>query len=140
MGGGRLPERGVEGAGLGERDREDGAEAVDDVEPEEERDAEAALLDRDALRRAHSLPAPEVEEAADLARPQVGVDVAADLRAGDGEVGAEDGELADLLVERHPADEIRDLRGRRAQVEPGQRRAGGDEREDAAAVGHQPGR
>ena len=76
--GGRLPERGVEGAGLGERDREDGAEAVDDVEAEEERDAEAGLLDRDALRRAHGVAAPEVEEAADPAGAQVGVDVAGD--------------------------------------------------------------
>ena len=40
--GGRLPERGVEGARLREGDREDGAKAVQDVEPEEERDTEAA--------------------------------------------------------------------------------------------------
>ena len=65
--GGLLPERGVEGAGLGEGDREDGAEAVQDVEAEEERDAEAGLLDGEALGRAHRLPAPEVEEAADPA-------------------------------------------------------------------------
>ena len=65
--GGLLPERRVEGAGLGQRDREDGAEAVDDVEPEEERDAEAGLLDGQALRLAHRLAAPEVEQAADPA-------------------------------------------------------------------------
>ena len=65
--GGLLPERRVEGAGLGERDREDGAEAVDDVEAEEERDAEAGLLDGEALGVADRLAAPEVEEAADPA-------------------------------------------------------------------------
>ena len=102
---------------------------------EEQRDAEAGLLDGGALGRADGGAAPEVEEAADPAGADVGVEVAGDARAGDGVVGAEHGELAELLGERHPGDEAVDpARGPGAgrASDPG---AGGDQREDAAAVG-----
>jgi len=138
VGGGRLPQRGIEGAGLGERDGEDGAEAVDHVEGEEERHAEARLLDRRALRLAHGVAAPEVEDAAEPARAHVRGHVDRHGRAGHGVVGAEDGQLADLLLERHPPDEIGRLRRRRPRRERGrrrQRRGAGDQPERPAAGG-----
>ena len=125
---------GIEGAGLGERDREDGAEAVDDVEREEERDAEAGLLDGDPLGVAYRLAAPEVEEAADAAGADVGVDVGRDDGAGDGIVGGEDRELAELLGKGHPGDER--LRPARARGDGGGA-GGGEHGEDLSAGGHQ---
>ena len=133
--GGRLPERGVEGAGLGEGDREHGAEAVQDVEPEEEREPEPGLLDGEALVPAHRLPAPEVEEAADPAGADERLDVLDPGGAGDGVAGADHGELADLLGQGHAGEEGLGLGAGGARGE-GQRGGGGDQGEDAAAVGH----
>ncbi len=132
--GGFLPEGGVEGAGLGERDREDGAEAVDDVEAEEERDAEAGFLDGDALGVADGVAAPEVEEAADAAGADEGGDVLDPGGAGDGVAGGDHGELADLFGQGHAGDEVGD-------VDPGggkggEAGAGGEEGEGLAAVDH----
>ena len=54
---------------------------------------------------ADGVAAPEVEEAADAPRADVGVDVGRDDGAGDGVVGGEDRELAELLGEGHARDE-----------------------------------
>ena len=143
LGGGagrRLPERGVEGAGLRERDREDGAEAVQNVEAEEERNAEAAFLDRRLLRGAHGIAAPEVEEAADRAGAHVGAEVARDDRTGGGEAGAQHRQLAELLGERHRGDELGIRGAGGAGVEAGKPGGGGDHGEEPAAVEHHPGR
>jgi hypothetical protein len=66
---GRALDRGqVPARRLGKRDREDGAEAVNDVLAEEEGDAQAALLDRDPLEVAGLGGAADAEERADAAR------------------------------------------------------------------------
>ena len=53
--------------------------------------------------------------------------------SGDGEVGAEDGKLAEFLGEGHPGDQVLHLRSRRAHRHQGG--GGGDQREGSAAVG-----
>ena len=131
---------GVEGAGLGERDREDGAEAVDDVEGEEERDAEAGFLDRDALRRADGVAAPEVEEAADAAGAHVGVDVAGDAGPVTAKSALRMVSWPSFSLEGHRGEQVRRPAGRpRAEVSPASPALEAIEREDAAAVGHPSG-
>ncbi len=104
LGGGRrrrrLDQLGVEGGAEPERDGEDGPVPVDDVAAEDEWDPEPGLLDREALEVVPQLAAGGVEEGADRARADgverglVGVLVVGAL-----------GELADLLLERHPGEE-----------------------------------
>src|SRR5205814_3486120 len=59
---------GIPARGLAERDGELRAVAVNDVEPEDERDVESALLDRDALDAMRGLGADDVEDRADASR------------------------------------------------------------------------
>ena len=55
----------IEGRRLGQWDREDGAVAVDHVEGEQQRHAEAGLLDRDPLHLAGPVGAPQIADGAD---------------------------------------------------------------------------
>jgi hypothetical protein len=105
LGGGdarRAGDRGrVEGRRLGERHREDGAPAVDDVEREEERDLEPRLLDRDALQAPRVGHAVERQERPDA--PGAHPLLAARRHGGAGLArrAGEHGELAELLLGRH---------------------------------------
>ena len=93
----RVPRR-----GLGERDREDRAVAVDHVAAHQQRDAEPALLDRDALdlqaRGRHDL----VQHRAEPALAQALLERVGYLAAR----GVDLHELADLLGERHAGQQL----------------------------------
>ncbi len=58
---------GIPGGGHGQRDREDGAIPVDDVEGKEDGDVEAGLVDREVLQAVDLLDVDEPEDGADLA-------------------------------------------------------------------------
>ena len=85
--------------------------AVDDVVAEEHGDAEAGLLDGDALDLAGQLDAVEVQHAAELAGLERRHVIRRHARAGHREVGGEHVELADLLLDGHGADELLDALG-----------------------------
>ena len=53
-----LPKRGIERGRLGQRNREDGAVPVDDVEAEQQGNAEAGLFHRHSLNGPHRLAPP----------------------------------------------------------------------------------
>jgi len=57
----------IPGRGHGERDRKDGAEAVDDVEPEDERNVQARVVDGEMLETIDLDGVGDEEEGADLA-------------------------------------------------------------------------
>ena len=101
-----LPQVRIEGRRLGQRDREDGAVAVDHVESEQQRHAQPGLLDRDPLHLACLVSAPQVADRADPARFDRGHVVARHLRAGDHPAGRDQGHLADLLLESHGVEEL----------------------------------
>ena len=69
---GAFGEIGVETARLGQRHREDGAEAMDDVGGEDERDLEARLADRDGLHLPRHPRAIDVEHAAQSTATNIG--------------------------------------------------------------------
>ena len=96
-----LPERGVEGARFGERHGKDRLMPVQCVHCEEERHAEAGFLDGELLQPRDLLAAPDVEDAADASRANLGVEIASADRARDGLIGGQQIELAKLLLERH---------------------------------------
>ena len=93
-------ERRVEGRGLGERHREDGAEAVQHVEAEDQRDAEPRLP-RQPLRGGDVLGVVEIDPGADAALAHHLGPVERTVR--------DEIELADLLGERHAGKELLDL-------------------------------
>jgi hypothetical protein len=106
---------------------------VYDVEPEEQRDSEAGLLDRDPLRLADRFAAPEVENAPDPAGADRRLHVPGDRGAGNCRGGGHHVELPELFRQRHAADQLRRHGARRPDgAEPGC--AGGDQGEDAAPV------
>ena len=88
-----------------ERDREDRVVAVQHVEPEDQRDAQPALLDRHALQPVEPLRAVDVEHAAD----QPAGDLAFHLGFAAGRhPGVDHVELPELLLERHGREEALD--------------------------------
>ena len=102
----------IEARGLGNRNRIDGTEAVDDIHCEEEWYPEPRFLCRDTLELARVLGSPDSEERPDpsganerlAARRRAGPC----LRTDAGQLV----ELSDLFVERHqPEDGIGELRG-----------------------------
>ena len=60
-----LPKLRIKQAGFRERDGENRVVAVNDVEPQEQGNAEARILHREALDGAHLFGAPEIEQTAD---------------------------------------------------------------------------
>ncbi len=108
----RSPQGRIECRRLGEREGKDRAVAVDDVEGQQQRDAEAALLERDPLHLARPRSAPEIEQAADLAGPDRCQIVGRHGRAGYREPGAGHRELTKLLFERHRPQQGLDARRR----------------------------
>ena len=96
-----LGDGGVPACGHGDGHGVDGAEAVDDVEAEEQRDVQVALIDGEMLETIDLLCVGDEEEGADLAfaREYVG-------RHGRVLVERLLGHLAELVVEGHLADEI----------------------------------
>jgi len=90
----QLPGLLVEQGGLGQRDRKQGAVAMDDVEPDQQRNAEAGLLHRQALHLMHRPRADHVQQVADLAAFDGLGRVAGDDWPGDGVTGRGHGELA----------------------------------------------
>ena len=97
-----LVARGVPRRGHGQGHREDRAVAVDHVEGEEHRDLEPRLLDRDLLERVELLRVVEPEHRAGAALADRPGGVHSRERA-------DLGELADLLGQRHLAEQGRDL-------------------------------
>ena len=92
---------------LGERHGEDRAHAVNDVEPKNQRDVKARLLDRDALQGLGRIRADDVQEGADRAVTEL-IHARGTLTAtGPCRVpGAGDLiELAELFDERHPRED-----------------------------------
>ena len=57
-----LHQPGIPGRGLAQRQRHDGAEAVDDVAADQQRDAQAALLDGDALQLVDRIHIDDIED------------------------------------------------------------------------------
>jgi hypothetical protein len=110
--GGAFDDRLVPAAGQGQRDRKDGAIAVNHVHREQERNAESRFLDGDPLQRSRRMGACDVEIRAD----QSGAD-AVPLFVIDAAVRAflpaagELHELAKLLIDRHGRDQLFDARG-----------------------------
>ena len=108
-----LDRRHVPARRLAERDREHRPVAVDHVEPEDHRDLEPAVLDRQLLHLPRGLGPGDVEDRAD--QPLTDLVVHDLLRAGAGRrPGHVEGaavlvELADLLLERHLREQRVDL-------------------------------
>ena len=76
-----LPQVGSKQAGLRQRNRKNRAMAVDDVEAQQERDAEAGFFDREALDGMRFVGAPVIEQASDPPGSNPFMDVA-ELRPG----------------------------------------------------------
>ena len=97
---------GIPRGGQGEGHGVDGAEAVDDVEAEEDGDVEAGLVDSDVLEVIDARGVGDEEEGADAA--------GADFGFGGGVVRGVEGDLAhlaDLLFEGHAVEEVFDEAG-----------------------------
>ena len=115
------------------------------VETEQQRNAEARLLDRHLLQATRIFRAVNVEERAGLTLQDSFLDVRAGIGTGGGVVAREQVELPDLLLQRHLRDEVVDPLlavlglGRNNQSEAGEGRGGqGDQaRSEAAASGRQ---
>ena len=102
----RVPTR-----GLSQRDGEDGAIAMDDVAAENQRNAQPAFVERDALQCSALLGIAEIHDGAPAAR----ANIVADLRVGSGIAGRRLRKLAEFLLQRHACqqrvDEALDVRG-----------------------------
>ena len=107
-----LPQVRVERPHLGERQREDGAVAMNDIHDEEQRNAEAGLLERDPLYLAGPLRAPQIADRADPSGADGLQIVDRPAGAGDGLPRRDQGHLADLLLEGHRGQERFDARRR----------------------------
>ena len=113
---GALGQRGVPARGFGQRQREDGAKAVDHVGTEEERYAQPRFAHRDLLQPQLAFEARVVEEAREAAGAHVGRFLLAvapgGLRVvGDVDVGgAVEAELAGLFLDGHARDQRFDAR------------------------------
>ena len=105
--------------GLGERDREHGAEAVDHVVPEDERDAQARLVDGHLLRPARVVGAVDVQERADAAGADVVLAGLGHGRPGHGPLPGKLRELAQLFFEGHLPQQVLHKRGLGLEVVPG---------------------
>ncbi len=98
----------VEQAGLGQGNRKQGAVSMDDVEPDQQRNAETGFLHRQALHLAHRSRPDQVQQIADLAAPDRLGRVAGDDRPGHCIAGGGHRELAELFRQRHLAHQLLD--------------------------------
>jgi hypothetical protein len=96
-----LPKVGSEQAGFREGDGKNRVVAVNDVEAQEQGNAEAGFLDREALDGARFVGAPEIEQAPDPPRPYPFMQVTKLARAGDRARRGDHVELPDLFLDRH---------------------------------------
>ena len=107
---------GFETGGFAQRDREHRAHAVDHVGPQQQRDAQAALLHRDALRlaalgRAHTVEQRTDTAAADLLAHLLGIageGLRVDLEGERPQRIGKGAELTDLFLQRHGGDQALD--------------------------------
>ena len=125
---------------LGERDREDGPEPVDHVVPDDQRDPEAALADGHLLRAARVGGPVDVEVRADAAGADVVLAALRHGRPGHGPLAGVLRELPELLLERHPRQEVLDEGGLGVEVVAGVERgprlgAGGGRQQDEGEDG-----
>ncbi len=121
---GALPQVGIEGAGLGDRHREQGAVAVDHVVAEEQRDLQPRFLHRHALHGGDLGRADEVDETADLAVAHRVGGVARGDGARQRRAPGQHVELPGLLGEGHGGDQCVDVGQASASFRSGSGRKG----------------